>query len=212
MPMNERDINIAGDVGKLIQIGQVLGDVIVVSDKATRSALEKTIKSDFAKDSTDFIRVFVKSNRFGRKIEFRVPQEITANGFIDLVTDLLGLPWNTRINELMISFSFSYSVVFNNDTLSLRQTLKDAGIVDGSEVQLSIRSIWTDEIAEEDRREQARGPVMYEAGGRLQQLAAREATRSARGHMTQGRVKSLADEHFKFIDAAPRSHGDWPAE
>jgi hypothetical protein len=196
--------DVSGNVERLIQIGEVHGDVYVLTDKAIRAELPQ-IHADFASDVTDFIRIFVKSNRFGRKVEFRVPYEMTARAFIDLATKVLGLPWSSSLPELMISFDFRYSVVFNEKTLSLSQTLKDADISDGSEVHLSIKAVWTDKIAEAEQAEREMGQVMYEMGGRMKTLAERETARAARGRMTQSKVKSLADELFRFIDAVPES-------
>lgn len=199
-PMGDAfNTSISGDVQRLIQIGEVHGNVFIVSDTAIKTELPQ-INANFASDATDFIHVFVKSNRFGRKIKLKVPHEISARAFIDLTVQVLGLPWSRYVPELMISFDFRYSVVFGETTLSLSQNLKDAGIIDGSEIQLLIKSIWTDKIAEAEQKEREMGEVMYEMGSRMRVLAERDAARVARGRMTQSKVKSLADQQFKFID------------
>ena len=196
--------DITGDVERLIQIGEVKGDVFIVSNSATQAELPK-INADFASDATELVRVFVKSNRFGRKIEFRVPHEITVNGFIDIATNVLRLPWSRQIPELMISFDFRYAVIFDGSKLPLSQPLKDAGITDGNVVKLSITSVWTDKIEEAERREKEMGTVLYEMGSRMQALAARNAARAARGKMTRSKIKALADECFRFVDAVPEN-------
>lgn len=188
------------DVGKLIQIGAVNGNVLIVNERAVKEALPSSLQSPVATDITDYIKVVVKSNRFGRKVQFKVPHSMSISAFIDLVVEVLKLPWSKPVDELMISFSFSYSVVFGEEKIPLNKTLLDAGISDGDEVQLSITSIWTDKIEEAEQREAESGPVMYEMGGRMRELAKREAARQARGTLTQSRIKALTDRYFAYID------------
>jgi hypothetical protein len=105
------------------------------------------------------------------------------------------LPWSKRIDELMISFDFSYSVVFGDKKLPLNQSLRDAGISDGDEVQLFIKAIWTDEL---EKEEQEMKDVIYMLTA--EQLLRRENARRARGVLSQSKIKLLADSCFAFID------------
>jgi uncharacterized ubiquitin-like protein YukD len=199
----ERGTNIHGDVAKLTQIGTVNGNVLIVSERAVREALPRSLQSPVALDVTDYIKVVVKSNRFGRKVQFQVPHDMTVGAFIDLVVDVLQLPWSKTIDELMISFNFSYSVVFGDKKLPLNQSLRDAGISDGDEVQLSITAIWTDEI--EKQEEEMKKDVMYFLTTELLQRQAEmmqkhENARKARGTLTQSKIKVLADSCFAFVD------------
>ena len=196
----ERGTNIHGDVAKLTQIGTVNGNVLIVSERAVREALSRSLQSPVAQDVTDYIKVVVKSNRFGRKVQFQVPHDITVRAFIDLVVDILQLPWSKRIriiDELMLSFDFSYSVVFGDKKLPPNQSLRDAGISDGDEVQLSITAIWTDKL---EKEEQEMKDVIYMLT--YEQLLRRENARKARGVLSQSKIKikSLADSCFAFID------------
>jgi len=193
----ERGTNIHGDVAKLTQIGTVNGNVLIVSERAVREALSRSLQSPVAQDVTDYIKVVVKSNRFGRKVQFQVPHDITVGAFIDLVVDMLQLPWSKRIDELMLSFDFSYSVVFGDKKLPPNQSLRDAGISDGDEVQLSITAIWTDKL---EKEEQEMKDVIYMLT--YEQLLRRENARKARGVLSQSKIKikSLADSCFAFID------------
>jgi len=191
----ERGTNIHGDVAKLTQIGTVNGNVLIVSERAVREALPRSLQSPVAQDVTDYIKVVVKSNRFGRKVQFQVPHDITMGAFIDLVVDMLQLPWSKRIDELMLSFDFSYSVVFGDKKLPLNQSLRDAGISDGDEVQLSITAICTDKL---EKEEQEMKDVVYMLTAK--QLLRCENARKARGVLSQSKIKSLADSCFAFID------------
>jgi len=191
----EHGTNIHGDIAKLTQIGTVNGNVLIVSEMAVREALSRSLQSPVAQDVTDYIKVVVKSNRFGRKVQFQVPHDMTVGAFIDLVVDVLQLPWSKPIDELMLSFDFSYSVVFSEKKLPLNQSLRDAGISDGDEMQLSIRAIWTDEL---EKEEQEMKDVIYMLTA--EQLLRRENARRARGVLSQSKIKSLADGCFAFID------------
>jgi uncharacterized ubiquitin-like protein YukD len=191
----ERGTNIHGNVAKLTQIGTVKGDVFIVSERAVREVLSRSLQSPVAQDVTDYIKIVVKSNRFGRKIQFQVPHDMTVGAFIDLVVNVLQLPCSKRIDELMISFDFSYSVVFGDKKLPLNQSLRDAGISDGDEVQLFIRAIWTDEL---EKEEQEMKDVIYMLTA--EQLLRRENARRARGVLSQSKIKLLADSCFAFID------------
>jgi hypothetical protein len=195
------ETNIHGDVGKLIQIGTVNGNVLIVDEKAVKEALLSSPQGLTATDITEYIKVVVKSNRFGRRVQFQVPHSMSISAFIDLVVAVLKLPWSKYVGELMISFRFRYSVVFGEEKIPLDKTLRDAGISDGDEVQLSIASIWTDEVEEAEHGEVENGlAVLYEMGGRMGELARREAARQARGILTQSRIKSIADGYFEYID------------
>jgi uncharacterized ubiquitin-like protein YukD len=185
----ERGTNIHGDVEKLTQIGTVNGNVLIVSERAVREALPRLLQSPVAQDVTDYIKVVVKSNRFGRKVQFQVPHDITVGAFIDLVVDVLQLPRSKRIDELMLSLDFSYSVVFGGKKLPPNQSLRNAGISDGDEVQLSIT--WTDKL---EKEEQEMKDVIY------MRLPRRENARKARGVLSQSKIKLLADSCFAFID------------
>lgn len=189
------DTHIHGDIAKLTQIGTVNGNVIIISEKAISAALPRSFQSPVAQDITDYIKVVVKSNRFGKKVQFQVPYSMTVGAFINLVVNELELPWSKSIDKLMLSFDFSYSVVFGEKKLPLNQTLRDAGISDGDEVQLSIMAIWTDELEKEEQQMKA---VMYFLTA--EQLLRHENARKARGALNQSKIKSLADGCFAFID------------
>lgn len=198
--------NVAGDkiinnyFSQKIERFIVNGNVIIVSDKAIRKVLPHSIPSTLGKDVTDYIKVVIKSNRFGRKVEIRVPYDMTVRVFIDFVVYVLKLPWSCRIDELMILFEFSYAVIFKEDKLSLNITLREAGIVNGDEVQLSISALWRDEIKDVEQEDARRGPVMYEMSGRMKELTIRAQAQKARGILTQSKIKLLVDRCFAFVD------------
>jgi hypothetical protein len=128
-----------------------------------------------------------------------------VRAFIRLLAQILNLPWKASVDQLMISFDFSYTVVLGDEKLSLSTTLRGAGLNDGDEIQLSITATWSDDIKEAEREEAKMGrAVIYEMGSLMNQLAQREAARRARGRLTRSKIKALADSFFRFVDDAGR--------
>jgi hypothetical protein len=194
----EREIigNLSSSAGEEEDILVLHTDII--NQFLPKSSSYRSLPSSAA-DVTEYIKVFVKSNRFGRRLQFQIPQDITAGAFIDLVVNSLGLPWSQSVDELMISFTFRYSVVFKGETISLNKTFRNSGIEDGGEVQLSIRSVWTDKI-EKAEIEEAKSQVMWHTASRMLGLTKREEARKERGVLTKNKIKSLADGCFSFVD------------
>jgi hypothetical protein len=203
-----RSTEIMGNVERLTQIGTVNGDVFIVSDKAVADAFADPppyVDSSIATDDTDYIYVVVRSNRFVRRVKVRVPHDMKVRAFIRLLAQILNLPWKASVDQLMISFDFSYTVVLGDEKLSLSTTLRGAGLNDGDEIQLSITATWSDDIKEAEREEAKMGrAVIYEMGSLMNQLAQREAARRARGRLTRSKIKALADSFFRFVDDAGR--------
>jgi len=197
--------NIHGDVEKLVKIGTVQGNVFIISDKAIKDTLGGTWNAPSSRhpypteDVTQYLKVLIKSNRFGRKIQVRVPQDMTVSAFISFTVDILRLPWSKSLDELMISLRFSYAVVYQGKKIPLNKTLISAGIKDGTEVELFITAVCTDEI-ERAEKEEAKMNVMYEMGSRFRELAKRRAIRESRGPITSSKIKSWADDLFTHID------------
>jgi hypothetical protein len=209
MEESERNnTSIQGNVERLTQIGTVNGDVFIVSNAAVNDVFTNPpphVDSSIVTDATEYISVVVKSNRFGRRVKVRVPHDMGVRAFIRLLAQLLNFPWNGTVHQLMISFDFSYAVIFGDKKLSLTETLREAGLSDGDEIQLSITAKWSDDIEAAEHKEAKMGPVMYEMGGRMAQLAKRSSAQHARGSLTRDRIKSLADGFFQFVDEAGRN-------
>lgn len=201
-----RETHISGDVGKLINIGELHGNVFIINNSAIKKSWEPTPRDSRSSDGlfesedvTNYINVIIKSNRFGKRIQLRVPQNISVNAFIDTAVATLELPRNRKIKELMISFSFSYSIIYQGKKLPPGSTFSDEGITDGTEVELSIQAIWTDDI-EKLEKEESKMNVMYEMTGRMRELQRRRDARSERGIMTGEKIRSWANSFFSYID------------
>jgi len=179
--------------------------VLIIKEKAIKKALPNIVQQSATKDITDYIKVVVRSNRFGTKLLYQVPHDITVNAFTHLVIDMLGLPQYKRIEELKISFDFSYSVFFDGKKLPLNSTLRDAGVSNESEVMLSINYLWKDEIKEES---QILGPMTryYKLHDEVFQFPEWFSERNAIEHVAYNcfsfvdQIGSLVDERKKIID------------
>lgn len=198
----KQELRVDGPVGKLTTIGTVMGNVLIVDERVTRGTLEtlsrETDSSQFRfSDIADYIRVILKSNRFGRKVQFQIPSDMTVSAFIALVVKTLQLPRTKHIDELMISIQFSYSLIFGEEELQLNKTLRQAGIQNESELQLFVSHWWKDEL------ETGGGVpgVMYHLN--FDECRRLEEARETRGPLTRRKIrkiKSLANSCFAFID------------
>ncbi len=129
------DTKIIGDVNKLTSIGVVKGDVLIINNDAIKDTLLKLAKktSILAKDAsqklpkrtpilastisdiTDYINVYIKSVRFGRKVKFKVPHDMTMRAFIKLVVHVLKLPNTLTFKRMGVSFRVTYSILYDDN-------------------------------------------------------------------------------------------------
>lgn len=143
---------VQGNVEKLVQIANVEGDLVIVTEKTglgTIKKLENESSNSWDKENyeqiaklfdnvVDLIGITVRSERFGKNIKISVPAKMKAWAVINILVNSLSLPEKMTVDDLGISFKFVYSLGFNGSSLDSRVNLQDAGIKDGSEVQLLI--------------------------------------------------------------------------
>jgi hypothetical protein len=99
---------------------------------------DSTSKHTGLKDITNYIDVVVKSEIFGTRSLLRVSKDMKVKAFVKFAIKTLGLPIKTKVEKLMISFQYDYSVKLNDITLPLNLNLQKCGVVDSSELQLSV--------------------------------------------------------------------------
>lgn len=149
----DADAYIQGNIEKLVQVANVQGNLIVINEDSGIKAL-KAIKNveqqslwtqeqykqhiQLFEEATQFISLIVQSERFGKKIKFDVPTDMRVWAFRDFIVETLSLPQRSAIKEFGISFEFVYIVMWNNLALKKHKTLGEAGLTDGSHLQLQI--------------------------------------------------------------------------
>lgn len=209
-----------GNVGKLTTIGTVNGNVLIINEKTTTEAIDKAVKYSTpplpqypVSDIADYIKVIVKSKRFGRKIQFQVPHTMTVSAFTNLVVDVLQLPSSKSVDEFMVSIDFRYSMLFGETRLSSTKNLQEVGIQDGNEVELYIATEWSDR-AEGKRSEGVEVKYLYGSGSNRGSnadlsdligfasafLGNREVREVARKVIPEDKVESWTNNYFKYVD------------
>ena len=209
---------IHGNVGKLTTIGTVNGNVLIINEKTTIEAVNKAVKYSTpplpqypVSDIADYIKVIVKSKRFGRKVQFQVPQAMTVSAFTNLVVDILQLPSTKTVDEFMISIDFRYSMASGETKLSPYKTLQDVGIQNKSEIELFVSTEWADKV--EGKRSagitiQHLGPDRSNSRSELSDLmglasaflGSREVRDVARKIIPQEKIESWTNNYFKYVD------------
>jgi len=208
-----------GNVGKFTTIGTVNGNVLIINEKTTTEAINKAVKYSTpplpqypVSDIANYIKVIVKSKRFGRKIQFQVPHTMTVSAFTNLVVDVLQLPSSKSVDEFMVSLDFRYSIMFGETELSPMKNLQDVGIENSSEVELNIATKWTDKI---ENKRSSEVDIRYfgpkQGGDNRAELSDliglasaflgnRDVREVARKVIPQEKIESWTNNYFKYVD------------
>jgi len=152
-------------------------------------------------ETTESVTLYLRSNRFGRVFELKAPLDMTCSALIDQLIEGLGLPWSKKVDELMLSFDFSYSILFNDRKIPLNQTLRQTGCKDGDELTLHITAIFEDVLERE--REKMKDVIYMLTADVLEKQAKLERLWQETRPLTKSRVKSAADSCFSHVDTQP---------
>jgi hypothetical protein len=114
------------------------------------------------------------------------------------IVSTLSLPWGTEIPELGMRWSFSYKLVCGEDSVPLRRTLHDAGIVVGSTVKISISGSYEDLYENEIKQMWEPGKV-YEVMSVMRREMELKKKIEERGRLTPERLKQIADSCFAHV-------------
>jgi|GEM_PF-2320555 len=143
--------------------------------------------------------VYLHSTRFDKFLKMSCSLDWTADRTIDYLTETLNLPWNIEVHSVGMKWSFSYGLRLNGKSISLGDTLRDAGIQTGSVLQININGQYED-LYEKELKE-AFSP------GKLYQLSEETLSRhqwlqqqvAARRFLSQARLKEIADACFSHV-------------
>lgn len=158
--LTDLDAYVQGNVAKLVQVATVHGNLIIVNDKDAGEKILSNLDKDDQQlswrdkelqdkikqitDETEKIDLTIKSRRFGQCIKLKAAWDMKVWAFCHYVVKILALPRGKNIPELGISFSFSYKLCRINqldEEVSLLEehiSLREAGIIDGDELQLQV--------------------------------------------------------------------------
>jgi hypothetical protein len=139
-------VDVEGGLMKLInrikQDMQVARDLARLPSPAPHEAQEQVL-SKTEKDD-ELIEVIVHSNRFGRNFRFIVPSTATPSYIISLLRSTFNLKWNNIDEDLLVELSYTYSLRWRGNGLSLHTPLCELGIPNGTRLELWIQVTLTD--------------------------------------------------------------------
>jgi TIR domain len=142
--------------------------------------------------------IYLHSTRFDKFFRMNCDLEWTANRTIDYIVSTLSLPWRTEIPELGMRWSFSYKLVYGEHSVPLRGTLKDAGIVVGSTVKISISGRYEDLYENEIGQMWEPGKMYDLTSLRMREIDLKKKIEE-RGRLTQERLRQIADSCFAHV-------------
>ena len=142
--------------------------------------------------------IYLHSTRFDKFFRMNCDLEWTADRTIDYIVATLSLPWGTEMPELGMSWSFSYKLLYGEHSVPLRRTLKEAGIVVGSTVKISISGSYKDLYENESRQMWEPDKVYDMMSMRLREIDLKKKIEE-RGRLTPERLKQIADSCFAHV-------------
>ncbi len=92
---------------------------------------------------TNTITISIRSERFGRKVKLTIPSEMRVWVLKNIIIKALALPEKEIIESLGISVQFVYTLI-SNSPLEDNQTLIEAGIDSGTELNIQVDVIIRD--------------------------------------------------------------------
>lgn len=143
--------------------------------------------------------VYLHSTRFDKFFKMSCSLNWTADRTIDYLVETLRLPWNVEVQSVGMKWSFSYGLLMNGKSISLGDTLRNAGVQTGSVLQINISGLYEDLY--ENELEEAFSPgkiyMLTEELLRRQQWLQEQV--AARRFLTRARLKEIADSCFSHV-------------
>lgn len=150
-------------------------------------------------DMSDAEFVYIHSTRFDKFFRMSCSLSWSANKTIDYLVDTLSLPWNIELSNVGMKWSFSYGLVFDGKSISLSESLRDAGVEVGGVVMIRISGTYED-LYEKELKELWDGSKMYVM---TQEMLMREerlkAAIAGRATLTSAQLKEIADSCFSNV-------------
>lgn len=151
---------------------------------------------DLASDDTEFIYLY--STRFDKFFRMNCDLRWNVNHTIDYVTSILDLPWNKDLPSLGMRWSFTYSLIFDNEKIPLATILHDVGIRNGSTVQIGISGTYED-LYEKELKAMWDGSKMYEVTSAIRREATLRQAIEDRGTLSSERLREIANSCFAQV-------------
>ena len=142
--------------------------------------------------------IYLHSKRFDKFFRMSCSLSWTADRTIEYLVQTLALPWSKELPELGMRWSFSYGLLYSNETIPLSKELAQAGVAVGSVVQIRISGTYED-LFERERMEMS-SKVYLMTAEMMEKIRKRDEAiadgLNLRGALTQARLKEIADQCF----------------
>lgn len=151
-------------------------------------------------------RAICTSTRFDKFFRMGCDLNWSASIAIDYIVDTLKLPWDSKLQQLGMRWSFSYRIVFKNASIPLSQTLEQAGVSAGSVLKLKIdgtyEDLWENELQSiRSVNKIFSNKVFYRTSEPAVSWEEQELLKriNSRAPLTSARLKEIADSCFLHI-------------
>ncbi|NOU17231.1 MAG: toll/interleukin-1 receptor domain-containing protein [Bacteroidales bacterium] len=156
---------------------------------------------DFTLSDKQF--VYLHSTRFDKFFRMSCDLSWTINQTIEYITSTLNLPWSKELPEFGMRWSFSYGLIYNQDSLSLSQKLSDSKIDVGAVLNLRINGTYEDLLENKSKDIWEEG-VFYDIAPRMLNDSflndlENNVIRENRGILNQERLRVIANMCFKHV-------------
>ena len=150
-------------------------------------------------DMSDDEFVYIHSTRFDKFFRMSCSLDWTANRTIDYLADTLQLPWNIEVQSVGMKWSFSYGLRLDGKSISLNETLREAGVELGSVMGINISGRYED-LYEKELKEAFSGDKMYLiTDAMLRRQAWLKKQIADRRLLTSAKLKEIADACFSHV-------------
>ncbi|RPJ56133.1 MAG: toll/interleukin-1 receptor domain-containing protein [Dehalococcoidia bacterium] len=199
---NDKESQLLQLVNRLKQDEQIVKDHGRLPTPASLSTQE-SISSNF-KENNEWISVLIYSNRFGKVFRFSVPKSATPSYLLSMLREALNLKWSNIDENLFVELSYTYAIGFNGNHLGLDTPISDAGVTDGSKLELWIRVTLTD-LLENGKARLDKGEWLKGAGKEtlLPKISYFLACRTIQPHLELHKIASedeIRKESDKILD------------
>lgn len=143
--------------------------------------------------------LYLHSTRWDKFFKMSCSLDWTADRTIDYLIATLRLPWSADAVELGMRWSFTYGLRVDGKGIGLGTTLRQAGLVVGSVLQISISGRYED-LYEKELREAFSPDKLYRQSvdHALREMHLRRQV-AARGTLTRAELKRSADSCFAHV-------------
>ena len=143
--------------------------------------------------------VYLHSTRFDKFFRMSCSLDWTANRAINYLVNTLKLPWNVEVQSVGMKWSFSYGLLYEDESISLNTTLRESRVENGATLKIRINGTYED-LYENELKEAFGSDKLYMMTMDIikrhewlrQQVAARKL-------LTKSRLKEIADGCFSHV-------------